>query len=217
VLLHMYALSDMLLAGTAERSIVFTRLRQCAQPTNTSQPSKRHLDRFSRFALPIHWGQCARHLIHGSLGTWAHKSVPQTASRSVQLFLDNPPLASANEWFSCIPPERRCAPAANTWFFGRIRIRRANNGMTTYIYRRFIPTTTFFSYRQHCAQRKAPVFKLLSLSFFRPVGCTRCTDGVKFGSEDALAVKIWTDLLKGLRSCRGFKLRESGPPNIQRP
>jgi len=53
LLLHMYALSDMyallLLAGTAERSIVFTRLRQCAHPTNTSQPSKRHLDRFSRF------------------------------------------------------------------------------------------------------------------------------------------------------------------------
>jgi len=33
-------------------------------------------------------------------------------------------------------------------------------------------------YRQHCAQRKAPVFRLLRGDFevFRPAGATRCTD-----------------------------------------
>ena len=32
--------------------------------------------------------------------------------------------------------------------------------------------------------------------------------------RDALAVKIWMDLLKGLRSYRGFKLRGSSFPHI---
>jgi len=34
-------------------------------------------------------------------------------------------------------------------------------------------------YQQHCAQRKAPVFKLLRGDFevFRPTGATRCTHG----------------------------------------
>ena len=36
--------------------------------------------------------------------------------------------------------------------------------------------------------------------------------------QDALGVKIWLDLLKGLWSYGGFKLRGSGyPPNFQRP
>ena len=36
--------------------------------------------------------------------------------------------------------------------------------------------------------------------------------------QDALGVKIWLDLLEGLWSYGGFKLRGSGfPPNFQRP
>jgi len=35
--------------------------------------------------------------------------------------------------------------------------------------------------------------------------------------QDVLAVKIWLDLLKGLWSYGGFKLRGSGSPNFQRP
>jgi len=34
---------------------------------------------------------------------------------------------------------------------------------------------------------------------------------------DALGVKIWMDLLKGLRSYGGCKLTELGSPNFQRP
>ena len=38
----------------------------------------------------------------------------------------------------------------------------------------------FVCYRQHCTQRKAPVFKLLleaDFEGFRPAGAIRCTDG----------------------------------------
>jgi len=35
--------------------------------------------------------------------------------------------------------------------------------------------------------------------------------------QDALSVKIWLDLLEGLWSYVGFKLRVSGSPNFQRP
>jgi len=137
---------------------------------------------------------------------------------------------------------------------------------------------TCLFYRQHCAQRKPPVFSSLR-GFFRPAGATRCTDGVIFGKEegtegylllaklhphqcndkgvgpqklkfllrfdqnlkykrsagsyplrdfhkicrvctpfqDALAVKIWLDLLEGLWSYGAFKLRRSGSPKFSVP
>ena len=43
-----------------------------------------------------------------------------------------------------------------------------------------------------------------------PMGVT----GVKFG---ALVVKIWLDLLKGIWSYGGFKLRGSGSPKFSAP
>ena len=120
---------------------------------------------------------------------------------------------------------------------------------------------TYF-YRQHCAQRKPPVFNLLkrlilrfsprrvntlhrcqisppsvlrqgvgpqklkfvlrfdqNVEYKRPAGayplrdfhtiCRVCT-----AFQDALAVKIWLDLLKGLWNYGGFKLRVSGYPQI---
>jgi len=47
---------------------------------------------------------------------------------------------------------------------------------------------------------------------FCPRGATCSTDGVRF--EDVLAVKIWVDLLKGLWSYDGFKLRGLGLQQI---
>ena len=58
-----------------------------------------------------------------------------------------------------------------------------------------------------------------NLKYKRPAGeyplrdfhkiCSVCTT-----CQDALGVKIWLDLLKGLRSYGGFKLRGSGFPQI---
>jgi len=51
-------------------------------------------------------------------------------------------------------------------------------------------------YRQHCTQRKAPVYKLYGdLEVFRPAGATRCADGVKFGIEEWTFGKIHSSML----------------------
>jgi len=69
------------------------------------------------------------------------------------------------------------------------------------------------------------VYSEANFEVFRPAGATRCTGAcplrdlhkicrVCTSFQDALGVKIWLDLLKGLRSYGGFKLRVSGFPQI---
>ena len=58
-----------------------------------------------------------------------------------------------------------------------------------------------------------------NLEYKRPAGADPLRDFHKICSvctsfQDALGVKIWLDLLKGLRSYGGFKLRGSGFPQI---
>ena len=58
-----------------------------------------------------------------------------------------------------------------------------------------------------------------NLEYKRPTGAYPLRDFHKIcrvctSFQDALGVKIWLDLLKGLRSYGGFKLRVSGFPQI---
>ena len=58
-----------------------------------------------------------------------------------------------------------------------------------------------------------------NLEYKRPAGAYPLRDFHKIcrvctSFQDALGVKIWLDLLKGLRSYGGFKLRGSGFPQI---
>ena len=58
-----------------------------------------------------------------------------------------------------------------------------------------------------------------NLEYKRPAGAYPLRDLHNIGRvctsfQDALGVKIWLDLLKGLRSYGGFKLRGSGFPQI---
>jgi len=96
----------LVLDGTAENSITFTRLCRCVHPTNTW-----HLDCFSIFcnAHPMgawtdhstvftRWHQCAP-----ASNMWFNvltEVCPQMASGLVQLFLDIPPLAAVHGWFN---------------------------------------------------------------------------------------------------------------------
>jgi len=57
------------------------------------------------------------------------------------------------------------------------------------------------------ASRRYLVYSEADFEVFHPTGATRCTDGVKFGI-------ILLDLLKGLWSYGGFKLRGSRYPQI---
>ena len=54
-----------------------------------------------------------------------------------------------------------------------------------------------------------------NLEYPGSIPCAICTKFAEFASfQDALGVKIWLDLLKGLWSYGGFKLRGSGFPQI---
>ena len=76
--------------------------------------------------------------------------------------------------------------------------------------------SSFFNYRQHCAQRKPPVFNLLAeadFEVFRPTGAYPLRDFHRICTpfQDALAVKIWLDLLAGY-GVMGFYVQGSGYP-----
>jgi len=60
--------------------------------------------------------------------------------------------------------------------------------MTSYVQDRVDISSDMARYRQHCAQRKPPVFKLLSdFEVFAPQGRNVSPMRVKFGTEE------WTD------------------------
>jgi len=50
----------------------------------------------------------------------------------------------------------------------------------------FVSQQVSHNYRQHCAQRNRRylVYSEADFEVFRPAGATRCTDGVKFGTEE---------------------------------
>jgi len=69
-----------------------------------------------------------------------------------------------------------------------------------------------FHYRQHCAQRNAPVINSFTGRFwgFSPRRATRCTDGVKFGTEGGSKVPSSVPISPQLCNSKGI-----GPPKLK--
>jgi len=79
--------------------------------------------------------------------------------------------------FLCMLPVSVARSSCDIFMIGRIAYRR--EGVFFPIDNAYISgTTRAIFYRQHCAQRKPPVFNLLRADFevFRPAAATRCTD-----------------------------------------
>jgi len=88
----------------------------------------------------------------------------------------------------------------------------------------FVPNFTPSVQRQGCRTPKTEIFTQIdqNVEYKRPTGAYPLRDFHKIcriftPSQDALAVKIWLDLLEGLWSYGGFKLRGLVSPKISVP